>query len=84
MIADPGFRPLVMLPQEHVVWLVDKSDDVLSTRQPQVDFFGLSFHIDFVGEDAKGLLRANTKRSMNSFHCQRSRPEEDILTSRLM
>ena len=36
VIPDPGFRPLVMVPQEHVVWMCEMPDDVLSIRKTQV------------------------------------------------
>lgn len=33
---NPGLRPLVMVPPEHVDWMVDQSDSVLSARKTQV------------------------------------------------
>ena len=36
---DPGLRPLVMVPPEHVGWVCDQPDSVLSARAPQVSLF---------------------------------------------
>ena len=39
ILPDPGLRPLVMVPPEHVDWMVDQSDSVLSARKTQVGLF---------------------------------------------
>ena len=44
IFPDPGLRPLVMVPQEHIGWVCDQPDNVLSARKPQVRFFNNHSH----------------------------------------
>ena len=46
ILPDPGLRPLVMVPPEHVDWMVDQSDSVLSARKTQVGLFSFNRSVE--------------------------------------
>lgn len=43
MIPDAGFHPHVLIPQEHIGWMIDQPENVLSARMTQVGRFGLRY-----------------------------------------
>ena len=77
VVPDPGFRPQVMVPQEHLRWLIEQPEDVLAARPPQVGRFAIpylaptldfnhdGFMIDVVRKD---LTRNLGKLQLDIFH----------------
>ena len=57
ILPDPGLRPLVMVPQEHINWMCDQSDSVLSARKPQVTFSFIFFFHFFSNHSHQPLSR---------------------------
>lgn len=43
IVPDPGFRPQVMVPREHIGWLMDQPAEVLSERKVQGEKFGFKY-----------------------------------------
>ena len=43
MVPDPCFRPQIMIPREHISWMVEQPESALSARLPQVGRFAIDY-----------------------------------------
>ena len=43
VIPDPGLRPQVMVPKEHLRWIADQPETVLSAKLPQMGRFAIEY-----------------------------------------
>lgn len=76
MVPDSGLRPQVMVPQEHLSWMTELPESVLSARLPQVGRFaidyllpGLDFNHDlFMMDIARKDLTRNLGRLQPSVY----------------
>ena len=70
-----GFGPIVILPQEHIPWLITQPDKILSARIPQGDRIGIRYtmpSLDFIRDmfqiDIRKVLTPNLDKLQGSIY----------------
>ena len=64
VILDPGGRPQVMIPQEHVRWLMDQPDGILSERKVQNEKFCIGYLIPPIDHYHESSLMTAVRREL--------------------